>query len=532
MADDKKKWASLAENLGNIKEGFKFVSQFNIGKIILILGIIVAAIFSALSFGVFGGLLVIVGLFIIWLMFKSPNVLGFVGSVVKGIAFAGVLVVILFFLSVYTPFPPLLLLVIEGILLILFIAKIDAKAGMVTIIILMVLAPSAHQYASLLPENSALAQSVTSIEQQLSGSLNIISPKRISEQIQRDVKRQIALASGEYYTSRVDAGAKKQLGVFMDEVKTTQKLATFFVGEPVNFFTKITARALDFNVKLNLRCGVDGIVGKVSPVSEELFGSAGASEENSKIIDVDCVFPKEQTKDWSAGSRTAKISALFNFATLGYLDVYFMDKEKKNELDRRNLLMQWKASLPSADGVSVTTSGPVRVGIGVGDLPLGVAPTDEDGPAIGISFDNAGSGEMTSLSQVMLMLPKGLLVADVNGDSGVVRKISCVELDESDQRGCDDDGMEVYLLDAPRTSGPQLQMGVKAKETWTGENIKFDLVSLRIHTKIGDYGALVGSGATAVPKKVWAKVVYDYALSKEKTFSVRVPVNAHPEVIS
>ena len=55
-----------------------------------------------------------------------------------------------------------------------------------------------------------------------------------------------------------------------------------------------------------------------------------------------------------------------------------MDKEKKNELDRRNLLMQWKASLPSKDGVSVTTTGPVRVGIGVGDLDGDAVGGDEE----------------------------------------------------------------------------------------------------------------------------------------------------------
>ncbi len=312
------------------------------------------------------------------------------------------------------------------------------------------------------------------------------------------------MASGEYYTSRVDSGSKKQLGVFMDEIKTTQKLATFFVGEPINFFTKITARALDFDVKLNLKCDVDGIAGKVTPELEELFGSTDVSEEVSRVIDVDCVFPAEQTKEWSAGSRIAKMSAGFEFMTFGYLDVYFMDKEKKNELERRNLLLQWKASLPSRDFTSVTTTGPVRVGMSVGDQPVGVALKENVGPTVGVSFDNAGAGKIRDLKEIILYLPKGLFVKDVNGNPDVAQKTSCADI--LDESGCDDDAMEVYLIALKELAG-------------------VELVSLRIRTSIGDYGALVGSGATPVAKKIWAKVVYDYALSKEKTFSVRAQVS-------
>ena len=66
---DKKKNDETADYIKNIKEGFKVVnSKFSVGKIILFLGVIIAAIYGAVSFGAFVGFFIIVGLLIIFVM--------------------------------------------------------------------------------------------------------------------------------------------------------------------------------------------------------------------------------------------------------------------------------------------------------------------------------------------------------------------------------------------------------------------------------------------------------------------------------
>ena len=52
----------------------------------------------------------------------------------------------------------------------------------------------------------------------------------------------------------------------------------------------------------------------------------------------------------------------------------------------------------------------------------------------------------------------------------------------------------------------------------------YDFATFRVHTKINNYGTLLSGGATILPKKIRASVIYDYEVGEEKSFSIKTPI--------
>lgn len=497
--------------------------EWDWGKL-LIWFFIIAICFNLVYFyGQIGGILS--AIFIVaMIVIKSPILLnifekffGFLRIPLLVILFTGTLLVVPYSLSVYANMPGWIIIIIE-IIFIIGTIHVNELAGGIALAILLISIPILHSYVlPQLQQDSPISKTLFEIED-VFGGVSIFSPAQIYESITRFSQRSIAEATGDLYTSNVDSGAKKNLGVFMEDIKTTQKPAVFLAGDPLTFFSKISAQSLGFDVNLKLRCefASNPLQGKITPASADFFKKEVVGEQDSyDYLDVDCVLPDEYSKKLSAGAHTVKIMGTFNFATHAYQHAYFIDKEKLKDLERRNLLNQWTSNLPENAFTAITTKGPVKIGLGIGSQPIGIGTRDTEGPTVGISMDNSGSGHVTSVSSILLILPKGLSVKDVNGNINSALKVSCIDLDDAEQKGCDDKISNNYRIDVSKVIAP-IEEGSKKVAT-------YDFATFRVHTKIEDYNILLGSGATLVPKKIKATVAYDYEISKESSFSIRAP---------
>lgn len=481
-------------------------------KILLYLAIIAAGVFSTLNFGLWAGALFF-GVLVLVFALKSEKIFSFFSTILTFVFFTALLIIAPLALGVFAKMPAWLLLTVE-IVLFFMVFSVNKNAGYLALLVIIVFVPWLHYYATeVVPQDSALAEAVFAAEEQFGGIKNF-SPKNIVEYFSNIAKISVAEATGDYYSSNVDSNAKKKLGVFIEDIVSTQKPAVFVAGQPLTFYTKIKAQSLDFDFGMKLSCEfasenvVKGVMvpDTIDFVKQELAGEGDAFD----FTDADCVL--SDSSKLLPGRHTVSIVGSFNFATRSYLSAYFIDRGKKRELERRSLWNEWISGLPSNAFNPIHTSGPIKIGLNAGSQPVPISSKDKEGPTVSITIEKAVDGYVKSVNSILLMLPKGLSLKDVNGDVGNAVKVTCFDLDETEQKGCDDAYTNIYKVDTEKVIG--------AFDVSAGKSV-YNFVTFRAHTLIDDYNALMGSGATILPKKIKATALYDYELRKDADFSIR-----------
>jgi len=454
------------------------------------------------SMSLLAGSVIIAVVLIFWWLAGPESFLKFIKSF--GGAAAGIASI--FFLALFFPksISPVLLLISEGIVLVIWI--IILKKHKYAILVLLtgtaLLFFVSGDILSTWFENTASAND----------GLSALSPakiiKNIIDSVNNQIKAQIALAKG-VPDSTIDGASKKKAGVFPSEIVMTRKPAVFVVGEPIVGSSQIKAQSLDFPITLKFSCAVDNIKGKVIPETVDFFAKDLSAEGDFfDYAEVDCTISEKDSAKLGAGSHTMKIFGDFNFDTRSYISAYFIDSKKLVDLEKRNLVSQLQSQMLPSATTAVSSGGPVKVGVSAGRQLIGISPKDEFGPTISLSVINSYEGHVRDVKDIIVMLPKGLLITDVNGKTDIFKRINCADLDDAGQKGCDDIIMEVYLIDNQQS----IIEGVKNP---------YDFAEFRIHTKIDQYGLLLSAGATILPKKIRASVAYDYEVAVEKTFSTR-----------
>jgi hypothetical protein len=315
---------------------------------------------------------------------------------------------------------------------------------------------------------------------------------KMQEEVVKETERTYKVITGDYYTGEVDEGSKRALGVFLDPLKSAQP--KFYEGQPATVYTSLRAETIAEPLNIRLKCTADKKeADKIIPKSEFRVETL---EEQS----IDCVFNDLKPKNYDF-----KLTADFDFTTRAYQKVYFMNKERLRETKRKGIdpLADFSDKLPA----TVYTNGPVMIGVGgaTEQQPVGVEPAtgpEPTGPTIGVTIDNIWTGKMTKIHYLILMVPKGLEVTDINGFP--VQKIDNCQLlpSDADINVCDDDIVNLYAL-------PDSELTIV--------NSDKDIIAytFRAHTKIADYEKLIGDAPLAIDTfKVTVKYDYSYSVSK------------------
>ncbi len=381
------------------------------------------------------------------------------------------------------------------------IVVVDVVAGSILLSALLITGIYAGMYGLPFPADSPLGKvTKTSVE---SMHTLITKAKTGRTSFDDEIKKRIAMASGDYAYAQIDKDAKKDLGVYLEELKTTEE--RILDTNDATFFSTIRAQTLDKPITIRTQC-IQGAEKKpakiIGPCKEPAEKECVIHVETQETADLDCVVPKENMKP---GSNTLTLEAAFDFTTRSYLPVYMMDQNKLRELRRKNLdpLEGYDIKTP----IATTTKGPVRVGIALGSQPVGVSLTPTTGPTIAVTIDNAWDGEIKSIQKLLLFVPKGVEITSITGGraEGTPSKRSCNELPEEEQnRGlCDDKVTTVY----------EIKPGTLGQETFG------TFVTIRAHTNIKEGSLLLGTTPVSL-RYVRATVDYAYLLKKSKTFFV------------
>jgi len=315
--------------------------------------------------------------------------------------------------------------------------------------------------------------------------------KTLPKQIEKGIQTQIALATGDYYTGKVDKNANEQLGVYLEKIQ--QADPELYEDESVTVWANLKARTLDKDkpVNVSLECWHDekSNKGKISP--EENYMIYTLEEE-----EIDCYFDKYELDE---GSHSITFSADFNFETMSYLKSYFMDKERKRAMRREEIDIFKQFQIKDKKPVAIYTVGPVMIGMEIRtDLPVGIDRTKpEERFVLGITLENDWEGKIKDVTNLTIIPPEHVKLIKDETTENYCYDYKFIET-------CENEVCE-YKLD---TTGKK----IGAVETF---------ISLRCPMVIAgtDYNGFLGDTPLSVK---YFKVTADYQYITEESININV----------
>ncbi len=247
-----------------------------------------------------------------------------------------------------------------------------------------------------------------------------------------EVETAVRAAKGDYYTGQVDTAAKKRLGVYIENFRTTEPF--FYENSPVSAYATLKAETLDKPLDISITCDADGTISANIIRPTGTFNIITAEQH-----EIDCIWNKGALKK---GVHNLRLRAEFEFTTRAYLKAYIMDRDRLREYRRQNI--DPLANVPDRTPVAIYTSGPVRIGMSLGQQPIALGAGGEALQSWGVTVENIWDGQLEELSMLHFFVPKGIRIARMEGVN--IQQTSCAEIPEEEREACDDSLVNVYSL--------------------------------------------------------------------------------------
>ncbi|MBW3000203.1 hypothetical protein KY339_06035, partial [Candidatus Woesearchaeota archaeon] len=217
----------------------------------------------------------------------------------------------------------------------------------------------------------------------------------------RFYEKQVAIATGDFYTGTVDANAEEELGVFLENIEPASKY--FYETENAVLWATVRARTLETTKPLNISfsCHAQDIGTKINGTVEPPEVKGVFLED----IDINCKFLSGKL---GSGTKPVTIKADFDFTTLSYLKNYFMNRESLQALKRRNIDPFLQYGITDTNPIAVYTAGPVGVGMDTTAPLLGISPAYPVQPRLGVTLDNKWRGKIKKLNDLTIKVPEGM----------------------------------------------------------------------------------------------------------------------------
>jgi hypothetical protein len=319
--------------------------------------------------------------------------------------------------------------------------------------------------------------------------LKLLAGKAITA-VQSQVEQSIKMAKGDYYTGQVDAAAKKRLGVYLENFRPAE--AVTYENLPVTAYATMKAETLDLPLNIKVGCAADGTIPASRILPKDTFEVFTADQ-----YDIDCI--------WNAGMLAKgphhlSMRTEFDFATRAYLKAYMIDRDRLREYRRQNV--DPLANVPDKQPTTIYTSGPVRIGMGIGQQPVALGTSGETLPPWGITIENAWEGKVLQITGLYLFVPEGLRIKETGGVG--MTKTDCSVVPEIE--ACDDSLVDVYMLTAEELAQPVYQ--------------NLTVKNIRIYLELASPEQVLGRAPIAV-QNFKATVQYRYLLERTASVSVR-----------
>jgi len=227
------------------------------------------------------------------------------------------------------------------------------------------------------------------------------------KQIEISFQRQIQYA----ITGKVEQNQYEPLGVYLERVQAAQK--SFYTDEDVVVWGNVKARTLADPINIQLGCFVKS--GSARKPATKIDPEKKFSVHTLEEQDFACSF---KSGSLEAGSNTVTTFAEFNFETLAFKKMYFMDRDRLRAMTREGQDPFAVFSIKDKNPIPVYTNGPAKIEMGASSSLIGVSDSYIAFPRIslGISNREGWEGRIGALKEVVLLLPKGAVITEPEKD--------------------------------------------------------------------------------------------------------------------
>jgi len=209
-------------------------------------------------------------------------------------------------------------------------------------------------------------------------------------------------------TGKVEENEFEPLGVYLDGLQTAEQ--EFFEGEDIVVWGTIRARTLNEPIKITSGCYIKGAK-ESSENGELLFAKSQPEEpftvETSEEQDFTCVFDNSRKDPLKDTAHKVFAYADFNFETLAYQKIYFMDQDRYRAMTREGLDVFEEFGITDREPQARFTNGPARIGVDTPDL---VRVTDKNivNSMLRVQVQNqiGWEGDILHMKELVIFVPK------------------------------------------------------------------------------------------------------------------------------
>ncbi len=225
----------------------------------------------------------------------------------------------------------------------------------------------------------------------------------IPEQIRTSWNKSMNYATAGYYQGQEEA-VEEPLGVFLNDVLSASE--NYFENEKVTIWGTLKARNIGKNsMSVKVGCGlsdewkVESDMYRETTVYPEEFEMEGYDQ-----VDLDCMF-ENGFPEW--GTYDVNLNATFSFETYARLLTYWIDEDSARAITREDEDVPDVYDLPK-EPLSYFTSGPVMVGLGLGEQPMKVGQSSII-PTLGLTLEsNWFEGKIAKVKSIKILIPEEL----------------------------------------------------------------------------------------------------------------------------
>jgi len=220
-------------------------------------------------------------------------------------------------------------------------------------------------------------------------------------------EERFAMATGDYYTGSVDENQYENLGGFLEYLRPADP--QFYAGEDVIVWAMLQARTLDDGLAIDVNCYhgkklEDGTF----PYEGDAYPAILPRIYDEEEVDLDCRFP--YGTNFEEGSNSVTVQADFHFETMAYLKTYFMDKDNIRAMERNGMDPLDEFGIEDKNPIAKYTNGPVKIGMGPSDPPIGLGASYPVNPRLSITLttNDGWKGKIKQVEELMIMLPESM----------------------------------------------------------------------------------------------------------------------------
>lgn len=256
------------------------------------------------------------------------------------------------------------------------------------------------------------------------------------------IEGRLDIATGGLYRGNVEKNRYESLGVYFGNLRAADP--RFYDSEPITVWGNIRSKTYKDAVVINFSCyrWKDNKKIRADKIIPDIKFPIFTLEE----VDTECVFYPSTEPKIQPGANAITFSAEYNFGTDAYLKTYFIDRDRFRAYARESPEKDVDAVIFREFGIketkpaSVSTNGPVEIGMGTGNPLITVSEGYTIKPSIGITLTNRQEiqdkdkkiitrweGKIKNITELVLLAPPGITLENIDSckSDNAAEKLKC-----------------------------------------------------------------------------------------------------------